>query len=1072
MSTVRRERVKELLDQAARLPPAARAGFVQREAQDEPAIAAEALDLLRALDDSRFMNAPTIAADPATTRIDTNAPQSPTICETAGTRIGRYKLLQPIGEGGFGTVFMAEQTEPVNRRVALKIIKAGMDTRQVIARFEAERQALALMDHPNIAKVLNGGATETGRPYFVMELVRGEPITKYCDREQLPIERRLQLFADVCRAVQHAHQKGVIHRDLKPSNVLVTVADGEPLPKVIDFGIAKATATRLTDKTLFTEMQQLIGTPEYMSPEQADTSSADIDTRSDVYSLGVLLYELLTGTTPFDGKRLKSAGFKGLIRIIREEEPPRPSVRASEFLKRTPGAAKERSSDAATKGSSAWHSLSSSLRGSVASSLPRTLRGDLDWIVMRCLEKDRRRRYETANSLATDVQRYLSGEPVLAAPPSKLYHARKFLRRYRTAAVIATAIVATASIGAVAALMQWQQAETARAAESHQRARAQAVSEFLKDLLTAADPARAKGAKLTVREALDAAAKRIDEKPPTGQPLVEADIRYTIGDTYLSLGLFAEAAAQLRAADALQTSVLGNEHADTLRTRSKLAWVLTEQTDYAGAAGIARPTMEAQIRTLGPDHPDTLLSAGLLGNALGFVNQYAEGEALMLSVIERRLRVQGQDHPESARAMNTLGGLYLHNTYPEKAEPLHREAWRINKQAHGDEHPETLNSVYFVASALDELNRLAEAEALFRSILEPGLRVWGPDHVYIPQIRGDIAATMEKQGRVKEAEAMYRDVIADLKRLAGPADFATITIKRWLADNLAAQRRHADAEPILREALDAARQKYGLDHAGTSIRMTTQLAALLVTLGKDAEAEQLAREAIGYQQRQAPRPNLHELRRSYGALVTVLLRRGAKEDAMHAERELHHSLLSQVEATGADQGIVVITANALLFPKNIELLDAPRGLEFSERANEAAKGRDLSVLRTLARAYVLNEYWEEAIDVWEQIVAILPDDVARARTLNAAAWYLLTAQPATAQDPSAALRLAVRANELSDRADPAILDTLALAQHRAGDSAAAMETQKRALQLLSPDDPDRKEYESRLDEYECDSRPN
>ena len=320
------------------------------------------------------------------------------LSEGPGTRIGRYKLLQPIGEGGFGSVFMAEQETPVVRKVALKIIKLGMDTKQVIARFEAERQALAMMDHPNIARVFDAGATEIGRPYFVMELVKGIPITDFCNQHHLPAQRRLELFIEVCKAIQHAHQKGIIHRDLKPSNVLVTLHDGTPVPKVIDFGIAKATNQRLTEHTLFTEFRLFIGTPQYMSREQADISGLDVDIRADIYSLGVLLYELLTGSTPFDPKQLSRFAYAEVQRIIREVEPPKPSTRLS-----TLGA---ELIDVATR------------MGTEPKKLNQLVAGELDWIVMKCLEKDRSRRYETANALARDVQRYLADEPIEASPPS------------------------------------------------------------------------------------------------------------------------------------------------------------------------------------------------------------------------------------------------------------------------------------------------------------------------------------------------------------------------------------------------------------------------------------------------------------------------------------------------------------------------------------------------------------------------------------------------------------------------------------------------------------------------------
>jgi WD40 repeat protein/serine/threonine protein kinase len=427
------ERVKEVFNQAMGLPPEERDSFLDRACGSDTSLRHRVERLLKSLEEvGPFLASPTGDIGPISPTVSASTSGGPVA--KIGTSIGPYKLLQEIGEGGFGVVYMAEQERPVRRRVALKIIKLGMDTKQVIARFEAERQALAMMEHPNIARVLDAGATETGRPYFVMELVKGVPITEYCDSNRLSTADRLHLFMQVCSAVQHAHQKGIIHRDIKPSNVMVTLHDGAPVTKVIDFGISKATHQRLTEKTLFTQYGQFIGTPVYMSPEQAEMSGLDSDTRSDIYSLGVLLYELLTGTTPFDAESLRRVGYAEIQRIIREEEPPTPSTRLSTLGGALTDVAKHRRTD--------------------ASGLSRLVRGDLDWIVMKALEKDRTRRYASASGFAEDIARHLGNEPVVARPQSAAYKMKKFVRRHRGPVAAVAAIVATIIV--LGSLTVWQ----------------------------------------------------------------------------------------------------------------------------------------------------------------------------------------------------------------------------------------------------------------------------------------------------------------------------------------------------------------------------------------------------------------------------------------------------------------------------------------------------------------------------------------------------------------------------------------------------------------------------------------
>jgi eukaryotic-like serine/threonine-protein kinase len=890
------------------------------------------------------------------------------VLEGPGSVIGPFKLLEQIGEGGMGIVYMAEQTQPVRRKVALKIIKPGMDTRQVIARFEAERQALAMMDHPNIAKVLDAGATESGRPYFVMELVRGIPITEYCDQNRLPINKRLDLFMQVCQAVQHAHQKGIIHRDIKPTNVLVTALDSVPLPRVIDFGIAKATGQSLTDKTLFTGFAQLIGTPLYMSPEQAELSAVDIDTKSDIYSLGVLLYELLTGTTPFDQDTFRTAALDEVRRIIREDEPPRPSTRLS--------------------GLGATLTTVSDNRQTDARMLSRSLRGELDWIVMKALEKDRRRRYETASGLARDVERYMAGDPVEAGQPSGWYRLRKFARRNRV--ILATTILIALSlvVGTTASVWQAILARRARADAVNQRDRARNAEA---DALAQRDQARQAVDDMYTDVAEDWLAQRAALQPMQ-QKFLQKALNY-----YQRFGGETSTDAKLR----LKTAIAHRRVAN-----------IQEKLGHRGEAKAACRRAMGILESILADSPsdaecrcELAVSQGTLGRLMWDTGPLEAAELLMRDAIAL-LEKLAADVPLRAQYQSELARSYV---------ILAADLWENGDRRGRDcEHMLRRSIALYARLASDSASVFKYRRSLARAHTELGLVLHGLnataeervatfraaveqcekltiDSPSVPDYRSLLAESLYNLGiclmeidRLSEADEVFRRAIGIEEKLADDSPFVPFYKRRlamscgrlglllfWLG-------RLKEGEPHLRRAVGLCANLFASsptdrDNRVLYVIQRYRLAELLAQAGRTLEAEQEYRGSIALVEKVArEHPSVEAYQRELASAkqqVGDFLRRAGRQSEAEQEYRQAISLLTRLAGAESANMLAWSVANC----PDLRLRDPQMAVAAAQKAVEL-RPQAWAYWNTLGAARYRAGEWKSAAEALEKAKELCTGD--------------------------------------------------------------------------------------------------
>ncbi len=695
-------------------------------------------------------------------------------------KIGPYKILAYLGGGGMGLVYLAEQGIP-SRRVAIKIIPPRRRTKEILARFDIEREALALMDHPNIAKVFDAGESDDGRPYFVMEYVHGISITEYCDKSKLTTNERLALFVEVCHAVHHAHQKGIIHRDIKPGNVLVAIQEDRPFPKVIDFGVAKAVGHQLTQRTIFTERGQLIGTPGYMSPEQAEMSALDIDTRTDIYSLGVLLYELLVGSQPFDTHKLLEAGFGEIQRVIREVDPPKPSTRFSSL------------GDDST--------VVASNRKTVVRSLSRELRGDLDWITMKCLEKDRTHRYDSATALADDIQRHLRAEPVLAGPPSVIYKLRKFTRRHRFGVVAGSAIAAALIAGFVGTTVQYIRADREWKRAEEKAATATEVTDFMIDLFKVNDPSESLGNKILARDILDKGADRI-RKQLSNRPLIQAAMMDAIGNVYSNLGLYKAAEELLRKAVEIRKSELPDPHDDSASALHHLGVVLDRWGKHADAESYHKEGLAIRERLYGREHVATSESRFDLATAIFNLQRWGEAERLYEEVLAIRLKLLPPDDPRVAEAMVEVGRVAHYLGKWANAKTKYESAAVVYSRQYGKLHPQTLECKFLLADVALAQRHVEESYRLHEEVLRDFTKLYGADDIHVAACKNNFSRVLMDTGNLDEAESMVRDALRINEGRLEPNHGQIASDYNTLGTILRMKGNSEEAEPLHRKSLE------------------------------------------------------------------------------------------------------------------------------------------------------------------------------------------------------------------------------------------------------------------------------